>query len=286
MAETVTVNIVDGANFLWNTEENGRASVQAERIANVAGITGSGATALRRAVDAVKAVVPLFTAYDSDNPFCVARSYTGLGVNPFTNLVRVRIGYRTPQGPGGGDGAGTDQWTITDSTQEVPDRTEYDPYTGAQLYTHWANPNDSNQIIPFFPDMEYPSVLRSIVMTGYVDAALMDLLRTSVRKVNLDTTWMGVDGVAYWKFTNFYTSYPVGATKYLVRCEVKTWGNKDWSTYQTVVDPHTGKRVLMDVADVNFVRGEPYRFGYIERGGLIRLCPYEFEDFSTLFGIS
>lgn len=282
MASTITLDIIDGASH-EKTNDNGRISESATRIAIVGGISSSAnaASALLQARALVEAAVPLGTSYGVGS-FAIVTGFRSEGIAADDDTIRVHIIYSTPFGEGGS--AGEPVWMIEDDSESHEIQTQLSPNPAeGELAIAWANPLGGGQVKRDIATATIPQKWRRVILTGILTTEQVATYRNAQDTVN-EGIWQG-KATGYWWFDNLRTNTRPGASFYYSTASLVTKKGEDWSTYQLFKDPD-GKFVNPGAGIVAALRAGAYQYGVQSANGVLKIGPMPTLDFNTLFNIT
>lgn len=297
MSLQITVDLIEDASYSSVYSSSGQLSERMTRIALVQGITtgsfSDAATALNRAVEAVKLKYPRGTRYSSTTR-ATAQGYEALGIQQDTDSVKVRIIYEILVADAQSTAGGRILFQLTDDTTTVADTTQFfrDDFKGTmtQLINVFTDPNDPTITKQSIATSTYESTKRRIIMSGLVPAKSMAPFRALVNTVN-STTWAGLPR-GYWRLADFHTETQdidanYNVLTYNVSVAFLADVAKDWSKYEVGRDPNTGQYLTIPQAKIDALKRQPYRYGVIgvqNQDGILKIGFYRPADFSGPFG--
>jgi hypothetical protein len=297
MSLQITVDIIEDASYSSVYSSSGQLSERMTRIALVQGITtgssSDAATALNRAVEAVKLKYPRGTRYSSTTR-ATAQGYEALGIQQDTDSVKVRIIYEILIADAQSTAGGRILFQLTDDTTTVANTTQFfrDDFKGTmtQLTILFADPADGVIKKQANAEATFESTKRRIIMSGLVPARSMAPFRTLINKVN-SATWAGLPR-AFWRLADFRSETQdidanYNVLTYNVSAVFLADTAKDWSKYEVGRDPNTGQVFTVPPAISQALQKQPYRYGVIglnKTDGILKIGPYGLADFTGPFG--
>lgn len=262
----------------------------ATRIVLVTGLDDgsetASATALQRAIAYVAQIWPQYSSY-SPGSAAVCTGHEGVGGGGLdSDSVKVRVIYTTPVV------TNTSLLTISDDTETVQDTTQLlrNDITGVceQIVLQYQDPNNAKIKKQYIGTISFERTIRKIVLAGTILGRNLTRFRTTINSVN-QVAWGGLP-VAFWRYSRWNNTTNDSGRTYQITVELSADTTRDWSKYEIIKDRNTGQVITVrgnDLLQVQKAKYQPYTQIGVPgnpNGGIKRVFPYGWVNFSSLFG--
>jgi hypothetical protein len=291
MALQLTLDLVEDSG-LKRTVVGAKLAEQATRVVLVSGLTtgssSDAATALTRAMNAVALKYPKAQLY-SPGSIAMVVAYEAGGMREDPDSIKVRVIYDNPSVSGDPPQNGQNTFTYTDDTTTVADTTQLfrDDINGIlkQLIIPFIDPSNGAIRKQVIANSTYESTKRRIVLTGLLLKKDFSPFRKMLNRVN-ERKWAGLPR-GFWRFAGLRTETQDLGKSYYVVAELLADINRDWSKYEVLRDPNTGKYLRIRQKVLDGLVKLPYShevIGLAANVGILKIGHYALSDFSGTFG--
>jgi hypothetical protein len=179
VATSITINVVDGADFVEDGS-GGLLNSRGTKLCYVDGVGGDD-DALMTAMLLVQARLrPYVTPYSPRRPWCVPISYKNEGIAEDSGAVRVRVFFGTPSY--GRKRVQGIPWVKEEQSTFEMVSSQLDPESGEPIELSWTNPKNVKQKAEDIGHYSYPQLIRRVSLSGILRFDEVENLRRCERR--------------------------------------------------------------------------------------------------------
>lgn len=200
----------------------------------------------------------------------------------YGNIARVRILFETSRliGP-----TPIETFAVEDTTNLGSGTTQLLPYALTPLKVYGNAEDDDPENGPKdIATIGLPIPMRSIVLYGLFEERPSEDILSVTRHVN-HAEWQGLPK-GYWLCSGPRTRWSNLDEMYRVSVAFTTKQEEDWSEYQILRDPDTGRPWPVDDELVEGLKEDEYEFGINHQyDGILKVGPFRAANFTSIFGV-